>query len=100
MLFWFYSHLCTLQADLGTGQDLRWGEMHFALIPHPPHSWWLCPRVSHASDLPGSTDPLQPLWVCVLLALGVLYFCVLDHSCVRITLGGSLLVPMCFWLPV
>lgn len=94
MLFRFYSRLCTLQADLGTGQDLRWDEMHFALIPHPPHSWWLCPRVPRVSDLPGSTDPSQALWVCVLLSLGVLHFCV------WITLGGSLLVPRCFWLPM
>ena len=101
MLFWFYSHLCTLQADQGTGQDLRWDEMQFALILHPPHSWWLCPRVSHVSDLPVSTDSSQALWVCVLLALGVLHFCVLDHCTVSwITLGGSLLVPRCFWLPM
>lgn len=89
MLFWFYSRLCTLQADQGTGQDLRWDEMQFALILHPPHSWWLCPRVSHVSDLPVSTDPSQALWVCVLLALGVLHFCVLDHCTASwITLVG------------
>ena len=57
-LFWLYRHLCALQADPGTGQDLRWGEMHFALTPTlpPPGGSALG---SQASGLPGSADPCR-----------------------------------------
>lgn len=61
MLFQLYSHLCTLQEELGTGQDLRWGEMHFALTPTLPPAWWLRPGVSGLGPS-GVHWPMSPLW--------------------------------------
>lgn len=85
MLFRFYSHLCTVQADLGTGQDLCWNETQFASQPPSPHPW-LCPRVSHVSDSPGCIDPCHALWVCIFLSLWFLCLCLWT------TLIGSLFV--------